>query len=199
MKTLTFDIETTGLPEKGHEYSTHFLSFPNIVTLAYKVNAEETKYFIINQEGKKLSEENMNIHHISNEDCEASPHFLFPTLAAMLLEGQGADKVIGHNIYFDTSIIKANILKLYYHKRIEHAFFMEFSDLIHKDKRIDTMRKTIKFCNLPGTRGPNCPKYPKLSELYSKLFNKTFNAHNAKEDVDACYECYVELVKLGVI
>jgi DNA polymerase III epsilon subunit-like protein len=42
-------------------------------------------------------------------------------------------------------------------------------------------------------------KYPKLDELYYMLFNKHFdNQHNAMADVEATYECYKELLRLGI-
>ena len=43
-------------------------------------------------------------------------------------------------------------------------------------------------------------KYPKLNELYCKLFHRNFeNAHNAFSDVLATIECFKELKKKGVI
>lgn len=39
-------------------------------------------------------------------------------------------------------------------------------------------------------------KYPKLNELYYKLFHRNFeNAHNAFSDVLATIECFKELKK----
>ena len=68
-----------------------------------------------------------------------------------------------------------------------------------KGKRIDTMMKTIRFvgaCYENGKPG----KFPKLEELYAKLFNgATFQAHNALEDVRALRKCLPELVQLGII
>ena len=43
-------------------------------------------------------------------------------------------------------------------------------------------------------------KYPKLEELYSKLFpGETFPAHDALEDIRALRRCVPELVNLGII
>jgi len=64
--------------------------------------------------------------------------------------------------------------------------------------KICTMMKSTSFCKIPGANGR--PKWPKLEELYHKLFNKSFaGAHNALADVEACAECFYELVRLGVI
>ena len=43
-------------------------------------------------------------------------------------------------------------------------------------------------------------KWPKLDELYSALFNKSFEGqHNAINDVRATYKCYFEMKKRGLI
>jgi hypothetical protein len=57
--------------------------------------------------------------------------------------------LVGHNIYFDTSILKAMILRImgreYYDAKAEDALF--------KGKRIDTMMKTIKFVGAKKATG----------------------------------------------
>src|SRR5690606_8051357 len=43
-------------------------------------------------------------------------------------------------------------------------------------------------------------KWPKLEELYQKLFNEKFEeAHNAAADVVATTRCFFELIRLNVI
>jgi len=64
--------------------------------------------------------------------------------------------------------------------------------------RIDTMMETIDFvgaCFPNGTVG----KFPRLEELYYKLFQSTFPAHNSMEDVRALRRCYYELKKRKII
>lgn len=102
---------------------------------------------------------------------------------------------VGHNIYFDTSIVKAMILRImgreYYDAKAEDALF--------KGKRIDTMMKTIKFVGALYADG-RPGKYPKLEELYNKCFpGETFPAHDALEDVKACKRCIPVLVENGII
>lgn len=195
MKTLVLDIETTGLPPKNSTYKKDFNDYPYIVTIAWKVNEEPTKYFIINQEGREIPIETINIHGITNEMANASPHTICDVLKLLCLEGL-FESVIGHNIYFDSSIIKANVLRMIKEGKIDEPFYILLEEFLHKDRRIDTMMSTIKFCNIPSKFGA---KWPKLTELYFVLFNETFEAHNAKEDVDATYKCYVKLKELKVI
>lgn len=42
-------------------------------------------------------------------------------------------------------------------------------------------------------------KWPTLTELYKKLFNDTFIAHDSKSDVLATTKCFFELLRIGII
>lgn len=198
MKILILDIETSGLPPKNAHYETDFDSFPRVVSLAWKVDDGPAVEYIINQEGFKIPEESINIHGITNEMAEASEHKIEDVVKLLLKEGAGADKVVGHGIYFDTSTIKANILRIN-KGDLGNEMFKEITELFHKDKRIDTMRSTTKFCALPMPFGRGGFKWPKLEELYRKLFNEDFNAHNSKDDVSATHRCLRKLLELKVI
>lgn len=189
MKILTIDIETTGLPAKNSDYKIDFLTFPRIVSLGFKINDDESKEWIINQEGFQIPEEATKLHGITNEMCDASEFKLQDVLPILGLEGSQATVVIGHGIYFDTSIIKANILRLIHDKEMEQDFYDAIEDLLHKDKRVDTMRQSAKLCG----------KWPKLHELYFKLFKEEFKGHNAKDDCNAAHRCYLELKRLKII
>ena len=59
------------------------------------------------------------------------------------------------------------------------------------------MKNSIDYCKLPGYHGEY--KYPKLQELYRKLFGQSFsNAHDASADTEATKKCYFELKKKGL-
>lgn len=112
-----------------------------------------------------------------------------------LADANAAPLVCAHNIYFDSSMLKANVLRYlgreYYDAHVE--------DALHKAKRIDTMMKTIKFVGALFSNG-RPGKFPQLEELYSKLFpGETFPAHDALEDIRALRRCVPELVNLGII
>ncbi len=192
MKTVVFDLETTGIPAKWMNYEKDFEQFPRIVSIAWKVNDLATKHFIINQDGFLIPPEATAVHGITNEMTAESNHFLAHVLIAFLEDVKDACVVIGHNVYFDTSILKANLLRLVASGDLWPELYPQMSDVLHREKRVDTMQSTIKFCGLGG-------KWPKLTELYRKLFNEEFSAHSSKHDVDATHRCYVELKRLGVI
>ena len=191
---LTFDFETTGLPAKGAKWDVDFEEFPNIVQLAWSVNEKERSY-IIKPEGWEIPEASIEIHGITAERANAEGVPFADIIDEFLEDCKKARLLVGHNIYFDTSIVKAMILRImgreYYDAKAEDALF--------KGKRIDTMMKTIKFVGALYANG-RPGKYPKLEELYNKCFpGETFPAHDALEDVRACKRCIPVLVENGII
>lgn len=189
MKTITLDLETSGIPPKGSDYKTDFLVFPRILSIAWKVNNTQTLEYIIAQNGLLIPPEATAINGITDQMALESPYQLEGILIE-LLDNAPSDFIIGHNIYFDTSIIKANVLRLIHEEKINHIIYENMEEFLHKDKRIDTMRLCHKL--LGG-------KWPTLSEAYFKLFGKVLDGHKAGIDVEATYDIYLELVKRGVI
>ncbi len=194
MKITIFDAETTGLPPKNGNYETDFLNFPYILSLAWKCikdgQESETFHYFINQEGRKVPAEATAINGITDADCEASKFDTFSTLVQFMMDIDQSDYVVGFNIYFDTSIIKANILRIISGGKTPIAMYEKMTELLHKDKRIDVMRVCHKHFG---------GKWPKLSEAYFKLFKEEFPAHNAKEDVDATCRILMELVRRNLV
>jgi tetratricopeptide (TPR) repeat protein len=58
------------------------------------------------------------------------------------------------------------------------------------------MNASTDFCKIPGPYGY---KWPNLEELYYKLFQGNFNAHNALDDLRACAKCFWKLNDLGIL
>lgn len=195
---LIFDSETTGLPPKGTDYKTDFEQFPHIVQLSWYFNGEYHDY-IIKPEGWIIPEEAAKIHGITTEIALEKGTPMNEVLNIFIRYCEQAERLIGHNIFFDTSVIKANVFREF--KAINgYGYFIEMSDkALDKSKRIDTMMKTIKFVGAKQT-GKNTPKFPSLADLHYKLFGWCFEgAHNAIKDVEATKRCYEELVILKII
>ena len=99
-----------------------------------------------------------------------------------------SDALVAHNVQFDAKTIMAEYIRQTGHW---------LQPLFRLDK-ICTMMKSTKYCNLPGRYGN--PKWPKLGELYFKLFGEELtDLHDAMADVHACAKCFFELKRLGVI
>lgn len=190
---LVFDTETTGLPPKKTNWKIDYDQYPHIVQFAWWFDGV---YYdrIIKPDGWIIPKEATEIHGITQEQAEKEGLPFATVVDEFLGMALTANKIIAHNIYFDSSMIKANVM------RMKMEFFMKLiNDALDKDKRVCTMMKTIKFVQAEypdGRKG----KFPKLEELYAKLFdNATFNAHDAKEDVKATLSCYNKLVVLGIL
>lgn len=185
---LFLDSETTGKPEKFMSWETHYKDYPYIVSLAWKCSGKTPKYFIVNQEGRSIPKDMTAIHGITTKmgnDPEKTEPASF-VYREILMDAKDALNIIGHNTYFDVSILKANILRTFGPKSKEAKIA---NDVFFKDKRIDTMRATQKYFK----------KWPKLTELYEYLFKEGFEAHSALNDVLACERCFNELMKRKMI
>jgi len=113
-------------------------------------------------------------------------------LSHFIFDCKLAEKIVAHNIYFDTSIVKASLLRLGASSEIGVK-------ALDKEKRVDTMKKSTAFVGARYADGKP-GKWPTLEELYYKLFKeKIANHHDASADVDNLKKCYFELVKLGVL
>lgn len=189
-----FDCETTGVPAKGLKWDADFNQFPHVVQLAWAFGDKE-RSFIIKPDNYEIPPETTAIHGITTERAIAEGVPFAEVIDEFLADAAAAPLVCAHNIYFDTSMLKANILrycgKEYYDAKAE--------DALHKGKRIDTMMKTIKFVGAKKSNGKGI-KYPTLEELYNKCFpGETFPAHDALEDVRACKRCIPVLAENGII
>ena len=189
---LCFDCETTGVPEKGMKWDEDFLQFPRPVSMAWAFGDTE-RHEIIRPQGWDIPTETVAIHGITTEQADKEGKPFIEVVTEFLNDAEKYPLICAHNVYFDTSIIKAAIMALCPElaDKAESALF--------KGKRIDTMYKTIKFV---GAKYPNGRpgKYPRLEELFAKLFNgATFPAHNALEDVRALRQCLPPLVEMGIV
>lgn len=202
-KTLFLDIETTGLvpnievpgkrpgttKKQQLPYETGYNDYPYIVSIAWKVNNEEAVEFVLNQEGREIPEEASNIHNITTEIAAKSDTTFEEAIMLLLDDAAGIEIVVGHGLYFDTSILKANVLRGIEKKTLLPQTIETITEMLHKYKRIDTMRSSIKIMK----------KWCSLSDLHMKLFRKGFVAHVAKNDVEATARCYEWLLRKEIV
>jgi len=204
-KTLFLDIETTGLiphrvvpgkrigatRKEQFSYEDDYMDFPRIVSIAWAVNDGEVNHYILNQNGLDIPKEASDIHGITSEMANKSTIYFGDgaVLGTLLEEAGGSGVVVGHGLYFDTSIIKANVLREIKNNSLDKRDFDRTTTALHKDKRIDTMRSSAKMCR----------KWPTLSELHFKLFREGFTCHDAKSDVEATRRCYLWLLQKGIV
>jgi DNA polymerase III subunit epsilon len=187
---LFFDTETTGLPKNWKAPVTDLNNWPRLVQLAYlfynkngnKVSGGDR---IIKPNGFTIPVEASKIHGISTEKANQEGKGIQTVLQDFQSLINQAKYLVAHNISFDEKIVGAEFLR------------NKMQDSVAAKKKICTMQSTTNFCAINGPYGY---KWPKLSELHYKLFNKGFEeAHNAAVDINATAKCFWELKRLGKI
>lgn len=191
---LFFDTETTGIPERSWNWDTDFDKYPHIVQMAW-LHGCKVETHIIRPDGWEIPQETVDVHGITTEYALEHGEPFASVVDMFIQDCHDAGLICAHNIHFDTSIIKANILRelgreYYDANGVENA--------LYKGKRIDTMRPTMKWVDARMANGRL--KFPNLSELYSRCFpGETFPAHDALEDVKAVAKCLPVIVVLGLV
>lgn len=194
MNILFFDTETTGLPKNYKAPVTDLDNWPRLVQLGYigyetdgiDVFKSFENEHIIKPEGFVISEQVSKIHGVTQEKALTGQD-LQGVLYSFGLWIDWADVLVGHNLSYDLNIMGAEFL------RVENK-----NPFVGK-KSIDTMSSSMNYCNLPGGFGGK-PKWPKLHELYQKLFNEPLaQTHTALDDIQNTAKCYFELKRLGIV
>ena len=192
---LFIDTETTGLPLNDNLPYTDLKNWPYLVQVALIIEDDNygilaKRNIILKPDGYTIPESATKIHGISNERAVKNGEDRDKVISFLDLALYKSDIIIGHNVSFDLNVIKSEIIRI---KGIENALFEKKKHIV-----IDTMKMGSNICKIPylsfHTRLSMPNKYPKLDELYYKLFNKHFNnQHDAMADVQAAYDCYYEL------
>ncbi len=190
MKCVFFDTETTGLPIDYDASYTDIDNWPRLVQLAWIVYNDNVVVSrcnkIIKPVGFTIPLETTNVHGISTQYAIEEGQKAENVLRLFLEDTNGADVLIGHNIKFDLNIILSELFRL----NIENA--------IDKIEVLDTMLLSVDYCEIPSKKYGF--RYPKLIELYNKLFSESFdNMHNAMADVEATAKCFWAMLDRGII
>ncbi len=187
---LFFDTETTGLPRNWKAPLSDLDNWPRMVQIAWIVFNEngdkiDSKNYIIKPENYIIPTESSDIHGITTERALSEGDDLTYVLAVFSDYINRADKLVAHNMSFDEKIVGAEFLR----KNIKNKLFSK--------ERICTMMSSKEFCAIPGSYGL---KWPTLSELHKKLFEKDFeNAHDAYSDITATADCFWKMKELKIV
>nr|WP_320119539.1 exonuclease domain-containing protein [uncultured Marinifilum sp.] len=183
--SMVLDIETDGLISTQMNQKV----FPSIIQIAWLIMDEEG---IVYKKVSELLNSNFNPNSKAFEINKIDPEKLKQigkdsktVLKEFRNDLKHCDFVVAHNIEFDIPVL-ANELSNYY---IEN-------DLNSKIK-ICTMRKSLPLFR---TDFDSNPKFPKLDELFYKLFNyQVVQQHNAQSDVLLTSKCFKQLRKRKLI
>jgi len=189
---LIFDTETTGLPRNYNAPVSDLDNWPRMVQVAWQLhdaqgNLLEHDSIIVKPEGYTIPFATIQIHGITNERANEEGQDLKATLQKFINAVNQTTYLAGHNIEFDINIVGAELLRCGLENTLPAKAF------------IDTKNdQTTEYCAIPGGRGGKF-KWPTLTELHQKLFNKGFDeAHNAAFDVAATSKVFFEIIKRGI-
>ncbi len=204
---LIFDTETTGLPKDFSAPISDINNWPRCIQLAWQLHdfsgkLIDIKNYIIKPDGFSIPYNSEKIHGISTKRAQLEGHSVDFVLKEFSSALSKSSYLVGHNISFDINIIFSEYF------RINQFFTIEKLErkklFIKRDEKswqtLDTMTEnSANYCQISGGRYGKF-KFPKLTELYEKLFGKAFlEAHNASVDVAATARCFFESLRLKII
>lgn len=190
-KYLFFDTETTGIPKDYKAPCTNTDNWPRLIQLGWLLTDAEGRILsegnhIVRPDGFEIPKAASDVHGITTEFALENGKPLLDVIFAFGADLNQSQLVVGHNLDYDLHILGAEYVRLGYDSRIMFA-----------RPTLCTMQATIQYCNIPGRFGP---KWPKLMELYTKLFGQEFDgAHDAMADIVATKECFFELIRRGIV
>lgn len=212
---IVFDTETLGLPKNYNASAEDVENWPRIIQLAWSV-FDETGTLVkrvckmIKPDGWRLmtveeAYQDGLLRGKTPEAAKAGSSFwvdngysdekllaegvpMASVLAEFIEDRLKAHYAIGHNLSFDSKIVRAEMVRA----GLNHIEFTA--------KKCCTMMKSTNYAKIPALNGRKGYKWPTLTELHNKLFGSDFTgAHDAGADVDACAKCFFELLRLKVI
>jgi DNA polymerase III epsilon subunit-like protein len=212
-KVLVFDVETTGLLPQKPRNSTQQIplsDYPHIIQLSfavYDLNANRLvrtydSYVKIDAD-IEISEYVSKLTGITRDICNNSGNGITDVLKEFYMAYMECNAIVAHNMDFDEKMI---LIEFERYREQLIPLVSDYTTLFNKAheqkcgiERYCTMRKGIALCNImveskiPGK--PPKAKWPKLAELYAKLFDgETVDGmHNSMVDVMACLRCYLKM------
>lgn len=212
---IVFDTETSGLPKQYNASAEDVDNWPRVIQLCWALYDEsgnlvkrvsklikpdgwrlmttEEAYKDAIQRGKSPEDAEKGKtfwidNGYSNEKLHAEGVPMSEVITEYIEDRLKCHFAIAHNLSFDSKIMRAEMVRA----GLNHIEFTA--------KKICTMMKSTKHCQIPALNGRNGVKWPTLTELHKKLFGTNFEgAHDAGADVDACAKCFFELLRLKVI
>jgi TPR repeat protein len=186
MNILFVDTETTGLPVDETRSFKDIDNWPSIRQIAW---------LIFTKKGGLVSEHNFfttgGQKQITDPNQSYLPGIVSPIHSVLPLflreiNDFEVDVIVGHNIQYDVNVILCELYRLGLDTRYLESLY-----------QFCTMRNSVEVCGFDTNNGN---RFPKLQELYSKLFHRPFeNAHDAYCDIKATSECYWRLFNGGYL
>lgn len=199
MFILFFDTETNGLPVGRNSSNPN--DWPDIIQIAwqlwdYRVMSHPSRVDSANHIVKPRPDivwdnEAAAVHGISYERANASGSDIHDVLAQFRDIARRTNVLVAHNLQFDEAIVKNACIRI----------GMDYISWWPRNSYC-TLKSSTLLCKIPGryVKRPSLEpfKYPRLAELYVKLYGNESNLrfHDAGEDVECLVQCFQELMRL---
>ena len=213
-RVFAFDVETTGLiPKSKNGIKPELNICPYIIQLSFVVyNVIEQKIeFVYNSyinisEDIEITTKITEITGITRKICDVEGVKIEDALVNFYEWYSQCDHIVSHNLDFDREMICIEVFrnKEDLCKICPFSIYI-FNEEYEKQKKITThctMRLGKDLCNIMvNSKTPNADgtfqqykKFPKLSELYEKIFHKVpINLHDALIDTLMCLRCFMKI------
>jgi DNA polymerase III epsilon subunit-like protein len=210
---LVFDVETSGLIPRRPMNSTQTLpisNYPYIIQFSfilYDIKNDNIMdcydSFIKIPDDIQISDEITNLTGINNYICQNIGKSIIEAIRSFYNAYKQCNTLIAHNMDFDKDMIMIEIER---NREIFMSYapecFCLFQPMYERVNNIDkycTMRNGTNICNIiveSKIEGkPPRKKWPKLIELYEKLFEEknVEGLHNSLVDIFVCLKCYLKM------
>jgi len=200
MRILIFDVETTGLLPKIIKKE-DIEKYPYIIQLSYilfdkETNMIEEKFdnYIIIKRSVKVPRIVTELTGITKEKCLTGVT-INTGLEKIYSAMRKSDVIVAHNIDFDSRMLLIELERNNIMLNEMNKGGLKIGDEID-NKNYCTMMNGRGLCNIKALskNGKEYIKWPKLIELYRKLFNNEVeNLHNSLVDALVCLRCYLKM------
>ncbi len=181
---LFVDTETTGIPLDTSVEFKNIDNWPTIRQMAWLVYKKDGS---LHSSFNCVTPDNAESEIIPNSDYVPKTVLpIYDILDRFISSLWMCDVIVGHNIEYDVQVILSEL-----HRYGKNTWRLRWM------RKFCTMKNSVDICEFATRRGD---RYPKLQELYSKLFHKSFaNAHDAYCDIKATADCYWKMFNTGLL
>ena len=207
-RIMVFDVETTGLlPKRNIE--TPLEELPHIIQMSFII-FDTVQFYICKKYNAYIKvTDNVEIPKIITEltgitrqTCDERVIDIVEVLGEFYHAYLSCDCIIAHNLSFDKKMVQLEIERNYVamestHPHLLHLFNPIFNQF-HNIELYCTMMSSLNICNIMMNSKVDptkqYKKFPKLAELYAKLFHSTpENLHNSLVDTLVCLRCFLKI------
>lgn len=193
MAYRAFDTETSDLIPRGENMTNDLTKLPHALQISAAIYDPDTKEFSFTNdyikidESVKIHEKAFETHHLDHEFLKKNGVGIDNVLMKFEDDNTKVKTNIAHNFDFDKQMLSIEASRI----GMDNMF-------LPNQRHVCTMKKYKRMCNVKtkNDKGEEYVKYPRLSELFKKVFPDDIlpdNMHNSLIDTLVCLRCYLKV------